>query len=296
MTSSTLFSVGGIYLSLVGGIGLLCRGALQRKMPYGAFAFLTIVVMIVNLQYGLVGDAPKQIAWFTAIYDFPLNLGLSAMSAEDLNGVQPCASVEGRVDTCSELDWFSYHPNWAVDFYKRFKHGPESLRVQLYVHIWFSTFALVLSFIQFHQPTRRAYPTLHRWSGYAVTMCTLIGLGQAQKLGLDSADIPSYGANFAVYGWCAMVIQTIAPLLIGVYYAIQKDIKTHQRWMARYYGAMWGSFLAFRVVMLVAAVGLRHTLSGQALIAIYTGTPLGILAAEVCMIRALVRASSSKAK
>jgi hypothetical protein len=73
-------------------------------------------------------------------------------------------------------------------------------------------------------------------------------------LGLEHGDIEEYGGMLLVVGWLWMGAWLVGLLGIGVLAARRGDFQSHRRWMIRWFGAMWGSFLIFRLGLMVLAL------------------------------------------
>ena len=116
-------------------------------------------------------------------------------------------------------------------------------------------------------------------------MLTLSGVSAACTLAIEHGNVTSYGGNIAVVGWFEVAGCVLGCLILGVLAAVRKDIATHQKWMTRYYGAMWGSFLVFRLIFLFAGPVFRSVGGVLTPLAIWVSAPLGILIAEWVRLR-----------
>lgn len=261
--------------ALVLGIALLGNSAYQKTNPRNGFALLVSTGMAVNFQYGVM-DIHQPVLFFIGLYDPLTNLGIS--DGAKMPGLSRCPENS----TCSALsDSYDYHQGWATDFYSRFVLGPVVRRAKLYAHIYCNTGALILGFFQFQGSLRKSYPAVHRYMGWMATVLVLTGVGHALWLASEHGDIESYGENWAILGWCSMAFTVLSCLFVGVRAAMHKDFVEHEKWMTRWYGAMFGAFLVFRVIFLLCGPLFRSFHPRvNTLFAVYVSSPLGVAIAE----------------
>lgn len=112
--------------------------------------------------------------------------------------------------------------------------------VPVVVHVLGACIYCVLGAFQFMPSFRRRRPRWHRWSGRV-----LVPAGLAAALsGLWMAvfyDLPAHD-NTALM-WIRLVVGSlmVAALVLGLAAVRRRDIRTHQRWMARAYAVAQGA-------------------------------------------------------
>ena len=206
-------------------------------------------------------------------------------NATEVPGLTPCLESHPH---CGFLTYYSHHPSWAGVFYSEFVDSadgtrkPAARRRTLLLHIAANTAALVLCFCQVCVIPRntQGWKRLHRVTGWAAVVLTLFGTCFGLSMGLDHAQYEQYGGVWAPLGWTSMFLLTVGTLAPGVLAGIRRDIPAHEKWMLRFFGSMWGAFLAFRLLFLVAGRLLVGSASAVTLLAVWGGGPCGIAAAE----------------
>merc|ERR1712050_653898 len=98
-------------------------------------------------------------------------------------------------------------------------------------------------------------------------------------LGSEHNSEVLYGGPRATYGWMSMGIMVLGPLIAGMLAILRKDVKSHKKWMYRWYGSMWGAFLVFRVIFFAGGL-LRWHQSAMVVTAIWVSAPIGCAIAE----------------
>ena len=122
-------------------------------------------------------------------------------------------------------------------------------------HALFNGAALGLAHLQMQPGMRKQYPTLHRWTGWGCALCTVLGV----SCGLWVGTAHLYDGDPAYAGWWGMsgLIQIAGciwgSLFFGIKAAMRRNYRQHEVWMWRCYGAMWGTFLYFRLILVVGA-------------------------------------------
>ncbi len=114
------------------------------------------------------------------------------------------------------------------------------LPVPVLVHVFGAVIYCVLGAFQFMPSFRRRRPRWHRWSGRV-----LVPAGLAAALsGLWMSvfyDLPAHD-NTALM-WIRLLFGSVmtAGLVLGVLAILRRDVRTHQRWMARAYAVAQGA-------------------------------------------------------
>ena len=215
----------------------------------------------------------------------PNSTAVGAFDPTDSPGLAPCKDTHPH---CGFLSYYSHHPSWAGVFYSEFvdsadgSRRPAARRQSLLLHIGANSAALVLCFCQvcLIPRTTPAWKRAHRVAGWAAVALTLFGTSVGLSMGLDHAQYEQYGGIWAPIGWASMFGLTVGTLAPGVLAGVRRDIQAHEKWMLRFFGAMWGAFLAFRLLFLVGGRLLVGSSSAVTLLAVWGGAPCGIAAAE----------------
>lgn len=114
------------------------------------------------------------------------------------------------------------------------------LPAPIIVHIVGATTFSVLGAFQFMPSLRRRRPRWHRWSG-RVLVPAGIAAGLSGMWMAVFSDLPAHD-NTALM-WIRLFFGTlmVAGLVLGVRAVLRRDIRTHQRWMARSYAVAQGA-------------------------------------------------------
>merc|ERR1740121_1653982 len=188
----------------------------------------------------------------------------------------------GGSNNCSAIPFhYEFHATWAATFYTRFTSGIEATTrcAKLYAHVWMNTTAFIICLVQFHEPTRKKYLELHRKLGWLAIILVICGTTSALWLASEHGSEDLYGGYAVVVGWLSMAGTILGCLFQGLLAVLRKDIPEHKKWMTRFYGGMWGSFLVFRVLFLFGGLFRWHK-TLMILIAVWGSAPLGVAIAE----------------
>ena len=114
------------------------------------------------------------------------------------------------------------------------------LPVPIIVHILGATTFCVLGAFQFQPSLRRRRPTWHRWSGRILVPAGLAAALSGMWMAVFS-DLPAH--DNAALVWLRLLFGSImvAGLVLGLLAVLRRDIRTHQRWMARAYAVAQGA-------------------------------------------------------
>lgn len=114
------------------------------------------------------------------------------------------------------------------------------LPAPIIVHILGATTFCVLGAFQFMPSFRRRRPRWHRWSGRVLVPAGLAAALSGMWMGAF-ADLPAHD-NTALM-WVRLVFGSImvAGLVLGLVAIRSRDVRTHQRWMARAYAVGQGA-------------------------------------------------------
>ncbi len=127
-------------------------------------------------------------------------------------------------------------------------HRPVGVQVALYLHIGFSSVALLLGPLQFIRATRRRWPALHRWTGRTYLACVAGGSAAALALSLASSvaftGFFGFGTLAVLWAWTGW----------RAWRAIRaRDLPDHQAWMTRNFALTYAAVtLRLEVALLVA--------------------------------------------
>lgn len=270
----TLASLVAVYLALVPAAVLLYRGQYIKMQK-----LLLLVVATMNLRYLVFGIGPS-ISWFTNLYDMVNYLFIG----DQTNCLEvPTLSNEPAENTLMQM--YTFHPSWASDFYHHFMGpGSDLSKLCLHAHVLFQTAALVLSF--FHIFLARG--AVQRGLGRVAALCGTVGLTMAVLMGSEDGQKESYGGMWSVYGWYWMAGSSFFLLSKGVLAVMRKDIKSHKRWMTRYYVSMWCDFLVFRLMLLVLTPCFTQCRSCALLTCIWLSPAIGLLLGQYVLSRGFV--------
>jgi hypothetical protein len=221
-----------------------------------------------------IEDVPSSIAFLIGIYDVVSNLGLQASEGAPalLSCVDNACTVWG--------DRYLKHPSWGVAFYDR-SNGPEFHTNLLRLHIFFNSVTFLLLHYQLWRPGTGSNRDKHRRIGRVSFASLTAGTFCAVWLASEHGSISEYGGNLARNGFYSMSAFVYGTAIMGVYTIRQGDAASHQIWMIRLAGSMWGAFWLFRVMLLVTGPLLRNYEAASFVISTWGSAPLGILIAEV---------------
>jgi len=267
---------------------------LLANKKYRSFLMFGIVLMcVLNSRYFIEGPA-EGIRWFLSVYDVFHNFGVTDYSATPT--LVRCTA--GLNNTCSLWDEsvYSYHAEWAVTFFDRFSSGGSTLTfpslgisrtMLLYCHIASNSigFTLLQLNLLFNAPPSSRSAQFHRWVGFASYFFVLFGVSAAVGLASEHVNEPTYGNEKAEYGFYFMSACVLLCPIMALRAIQRKDYDDHRRWNIRFAGAVWGSFWLFRVMELVLGPLFRGIKLFSLLLTVWTSAPLGILIAELIVIR-----------
>lgn len=262
-----------VYASLAVWAYLFVRGV--RLKSYQAFLLFGVALMLyLNVGY-LVAGVPASIAAFIGIYDVLINLGLGA--APEAAAVTTCAD-----NACTVWgERYVNHPAWGAAFYDRFANGPEFRSTLLYGHIIFNSLVFLLMHYQLFRPGFGEHKSSHRLVGRVTFVFLTISLVCAVWLASEHGEVAEYGGRLAEFGFYSMAAFVYACAIMGIVTIRTGNRDGHRIWMFRFFGAMWGSFWLFRVVLFVIDPLLRNYEAAAILTVIWGSAPAGILIAEV---------------
>lgn len=114
------------------------------------------------------------------------------------------------------------------------------LPVPVVVHVFGACIYTVLGAFQFMPSFRRQRPRWHRWSGRILVPAGLAGALSGLWMAVFY-DLPAHD-NTALM-WIRLVFGSlmVAGLVLGLVAIRRRDIRTHQRWMARAYAVAQGA-------------------------------------------------------
>ncbi|GAB3036598.1 membrane protein [Nocardioides flavus (ex Wang et al. 2016)] len=114
------------------------------------------------------------------------------------------------------------------------------LPAPILVHIVGSTTFLVLGALQVWPSFRRRRPAWHRWSGRVLVPAGLAG-GLSGMWMAAFSDVPAH--DNATLMWLRLLFGAVmvAGLVLGLLAIRRRDVRTHQRWMARAYAVAQGA-------------------------------------------------------
>ena len=114
------------------------------------------------------------------------------------------------------------------------------LPLPILVHIFGATTFCLLGAFQFMPSLRRRRPRWHRLSGRVLVPAGIAG-GLSGMWMATSSHLPVYDNTALI--WLRLLFGSImvAGLVLGVLAVLRRDIRTHQRWMARAYAVAQGA-------------------------------------------------------
>lgn len=114
------------------------------------------------------------------------------------------------------------------------------LPVPIIVHIIGATTFCVLGAFQLQPSLRRRRPAWHRWSGRVLVPAGIAGGLSGLWMAVWS-DVPAYDNTALMVLRVAFGSLMVAGLVLGLVAIRRRDIRTHQRWMARSYAVAQGA-------------------------------------------------------
>lgn len=114
------------------------------------------------------------------------------------------------------------------------------LPVPIIVHIVGATTFCVLGAFQFMPSLRRRRPRWHRWSGRLLVPAGIAGALSGMWMAAFS-DLPAYDNTALIWIRLAFGSLMVSGLVLGLLAIRRRDIRTHQRWMARSYAVAQGA-------------------------------------------------------
>ena len=267
----TLGSIAAFYVALAVALYfLLMRKYIQMQKV------LTVAMVVVNLRYAVFGMR-ASIAWVTNASDVLTDL-LVGMDAEcPQHSPAICTQVPGNPN--SLLPQYTAHPSWAADLYHLFGDGPTVDKICMHIHVLAMTIALSVSFIHIFFVRGK----LQRLAGRVSAMAAAIGVPMGLVVGLTNGNSEAYGGMWSVYGWIWMSGSSFFLLSKGVLAVMQSDIKSHKRWMTRFYVAMWCDFLVFRLLLFIVTPFITQCKSCAFLPMIYLSPVIGLVVGEIVL-------------
>jgi uncharacterized membrane protein len=114
------------------------------------------------------------------------------------------------------------------------------LPVPIVVHIIGATTFCVLGAFQFMPSLRRSRPQLHRLAGRVFVPAGLAAALSGMWMAVFS-DLPAHDNTALV--WLRLLFGSlmVVGLVLGVVAIVRRDVRTHQRWMARSYAVAQGA-------------------------------------------------------
>jgi uncharacterized membrane protein len=128
------------------------------------------------------------------------------------------------------------------------------------VHIFGATTFCILGAFQFMPSLRRGRPRWHRLAGRVLVPAGLAAALSGMWMAVFS-DLPVYDNTTLV--WLRLVFGSlmVVGLVLGVRAVLRRDIRTHQRWMARSYAVAQGA--GTQALILGPMVLLSHAQGGD---------------------------------
>lgn len=260
-------------------IALAIRGWMTKRwMAWAIFSLAFAVVL--NVRFFIYGFA-SGLSQTTGFADLLLTVFHSDVSG--LVGVATCPDNE-----CTQLgNEYQWHTLWSIAFYNRFVHGPLFNQHLLYAHILFNTIAMVLGTYQLIFPGSESMSSnkfhsnrLHRWLGRASTLAMILGVAAGATLAAQHDSVSAYGGAWSKWGLWEMGACVFFTGTMGVRSILAGDVTNHRVWMWRHVGSLWGSFFAFRIIVLSTDPILINYPGIAWNLAAWGGAPAGILIAE----------------
>lgn len=114
------------------------------------------------------------------------------------------------------------------------------LPLPILVHIIGATTYLVLGAFQLVPSLRRRRPRWHRWSGRVLVPAGVAG-GLSGMWMAAWSDLPSYDNQALMWLRLLFGAVMVGGLVLGLLAIRRRDVRTHQRWMARAYAVAQGA-------------------------------------------------------
>ncbi len=122
-------------------------------------------------------------------------------------------------------------------------------RVFFVAHIAASPIALAIGAFQFMPKLRQSRKSLHRWMGRVYGVAILVG-----GIGGLGIGINAIGGPIASVGFSALAIVWMTTTAIAIYYAMQRKLGLHRRWMFRSFAVtLAGVTLRLQLPILMAS-------------------------------------------
>ncbi|KAJ7471829.1 hypothetical protein FB451DRAFT_308808 [Mycena latifolia] len=119
-------------------------------------------------------------------------------------------------------------------------------KINLFIHIYLTTIGGIGALFQFFPAIRRTKIIIHRFNGYGVLLCLLVGNICGSIVGRRS-----FGGELAIQGgYYVLGIMVVFAGLMGVY-TVKKDTRRHRKWMLRMV-VYFAAAITERLVMLAA--------------------------------------------
>lgn len=156
------------------------------------------------------------------------------------------------------VEYFSFAPDVNFLFVKGALQFDEIWRPVFYLHVASGMLCLLVGPLQF-VPFIQRYKKAHRYLGYSYAFAVL---GLAAPTGLYMAFFAE-GGFYATLGFSLMGFFWFVATLLGIRYAITKDITQHKKWIYRSYAV---SLSAVTLRLLVPALSFWTDLDAQFII------------------------------
>lgn len=267
----TLATIGAFYASLASALYLLIWGKYIQMQK-----LLVVVMVLVNLRYIVFGMS-ASIGWVTNASDVLTDLLVGLDTDCPQRAPAMCTELSGNPN--SLLSMYTSHPSWAADLYHLFGEGPKLDKICMHIHILAMTAALSVSFVHIFFLRGK----LQRRAGQVSAFSAAIGVPMGLVVGLTNQSSEAYGGMWSVYGWIWMAGSSFFLLSKGVLTVLQGNIKSHKRWMTRFYVSMWCDFLVFRLLLFVVTPFVTECKSCAFLPMIYLSPLIGLIAGEVVL-------------
>lgn len=114
------------------------------------------------------------------------------------------------------------------------------LPLPILVHILGATTYLVLGAFQLMPSLRRTRPRWHRWSGRVLVPAGVAG-GLSGMWMAAWSDLPAYDNEALMWLRLLFGAVMVGGLVLGLLAIRRRDVRTHQRWMARAYAVAQGA-------------------------------------------------------
>ena len=114
------------------------------------------------------------------------------------------------------------------------------LPLPILVHILGATTYLVLGAFQLMPSLRRTRPRWHRWSGRVLVPAGVAG-GLSGMWMAAWSDLPAYDNEALMWLRLLFGAVMVGGLVLGLVAIRRRDVRTHQRWMARAYAVAQGA-------------------------------------------------------